>query len=220
MPSKPEKQPLQQSKARSKITVMSKVGNTGNCSRSANDTTRGRKQLHAYEIETTCKAIRSGSRYPLRDELAVRMAYHHGLRASELVGLQWQHIDLKARQVQVNRKKNGISNTHPIVSRKEITLLNKLHREQGKPKTGYVFNTERGTVLSVKGLGAMFSAYSEKALGIKWNFHALRHATATDLIDQNIHIHTIQHFMGHRNLQNTTVYLSENSSRFRAIDFD
>ena len=220
MPSKPRNQQVQRSKSSSKTTVWSKVGSTGNCSRTANDKARGRKFLYPHEIEAICKTIRKGSRYPLRDELAVRMAYHHGLRASELVGLQWQHIDLKARQLQVNRLKNGISNTHPIVSRKEITLLNKLHRERGNPKTGYVFNTERGTVLSVKGLAAMFVSNSEKALGMKWNFHALRHATATDLIDQNIHIHTIQHFMGHRNLANTTVYLSENSSRFRAIEFE
>ena len=191
-----------------------------NRSRKENDKHRGRPNLLKSEIEAICKTIKDGSRYALRDELAVLMAYHHGLRASELTGLQWQHIDLKTRQLQVNRKKNGISNVHPITSKREIMLLTRLHKDQGKPRTGFVFNTERKTVLSVNSFQKMFSTYSEKALGVKWNVHALRHSCGTDLVGQGIHLHTIQHFMGHKNLQNTAVYLNNHPERFKAIEWD
>lgn len=197
-----------------------KVVDTGNHSRIKNDNLRGRKHLTGTEITGICDSIKATSRYALRDELMVLMCYHHGYRASELVDIQWQHVDLKIRQLQVNRVKNGINNIHPITDKREILLLTRLHKAQNKPKTGYLFNTERNTVMSVNSLQKMFSAMSEKALGIKWNVHALRHACGTDLVSQGIHLSTIQHFMGHKNIQNTAIYLHNSTDRFKEISWN
>lgn len=191
-----------------------------NRSRIDNDKKRGRKHITAAELETICQTIKDCSRHPVRDELMTRMTFTHGLRVGELVALQWQHVNLKNRQLKVNRLKNGIPATHPIISKREIMLLNQLHKASGKPKTGYLFNTERNTAVSVNGFQRMFGTYSERALGVKWNAHALRHGCGTDLVDQNLHLHTIKDYMGHRNIQNTQIYLHESAKRFNGIQFD
>jgi type 1 fimbriae regulatory protein FimB/type 1 fimbriae regulatory protein FimE len=42
-----------------------------------------------------------------REALLIMMAYRHWLRASELAGLCWDHIDLNAGAFHVARRKNG-----------------------------------------------------------------------------------------------------------------
>jgi len=71
-----------------KLTETRKVGG----SRKFNDEQRGRRNLTHQEVDMICKAIRSCSRHPLRDEAMVLMAFHHGLRISELTNIKWQHI--------------------------------------------------------------------------------------------------------------------------------
>ena len=213
-----ESQGLQDSKRDAKTTETLKV--IPNRSRIENDKKRGRKHITPAELEAICSTIRKQSRNPVRDELMTRMTFTHGLRVGELVLLQWQYIDLKARQVKINRLKNGIATMHPIVSKREIMLLNRLYKASEKPRAGYLFNTERQTAVSVNGFQRMFGTYSERALGVKWNAHALRHGCGTNLVDQNLHLHTIKDYMGHVNIQNTAKYLHESAKRFNAIKWD
>jgi len=44
-------------------------------------------------------AKKRGGRYGLRDLLAIRMCWRHGLRVSELVGLRWEHVEWKTAQL-------------------------------------------------------------------------------------------------------------------------
>lgn len=52
-------------------------------------------------------ARRGGGRVGERDALLIMMAYRHGLRASELIALRWDHVDLKAGLLHVTRLKHG-----------------------------------------------------------------------------------------------------------------
>ena len=59
-------------------------------------------------------ARQTDGRVAARDALLIMMAYRHGLRASELAGLRWDQIDLKAGTLHVARRKNGSPSTHPL----------------------------------------------------------------------------------------------------------
>ena len=196
-------------------TVMLKVGT----SRKANDHARGRKHLLKDEVLTICKTVKDGSRYPVRDEAMLLMTFNHGLRVSELVAIRWQHVDLKHGQIAVQRVKEGISNTHPIFDRRELMLLKRLHKEQGKPTTGFVFRNERGGAVSVNSFQQLVNRYSLKALGVKWNAHALRHGCGTAMVDNRHDIRVVQNWLGHKNIQNTTVYLHESVRQFDDVKF-
>jgi integrase len=56
------------------------------------------------------------------------VAYRHGLRASELVALRWDDIDLTTGRLHVRRAKGGDASVHPISARKS-RALRKLLRE-------------------------------------------------------------------------------------------
>ena len=75
---------------------------------------QSRKRAYSFltksELDTLEKAARK-KRWGKRDWLAIRMAYRHGLRASELVGLEWNDFDLDRGTVLIQRAKGGISST-------------------------------------------------------------------------------------------------------------
>lgn len=202
-----------------KSTETLKVRDSGNRSRTANDELRGKRHLTDQEVAKVCAAIHQHARYPERDELMVWMAFRHALRVSELVNAKWQHIDLKTGQIAVKRMKNGIDTQHPISDKRELLLLRRMHRTQGKPTTGFVFKNERGGVVSTNGFQKMFSKFSAEALGVKWNAHALRHGCGTALIDRGHDLRTVQVYMGHKNIQNTTRYLHESVKQFAKIEW-
>jgi type 1 fimbriae regulatory protein FimB/type 1 fimbriae regulatory protein FimE len=188
-------------------------------SRKTNDELRGKRHLTPAEIRTVCKTLRQRSRHKDRDECMVLVAFHHGLRVSELTNIKWQHIDLKAGQIAIKRLKNGIDTVHPISDARELMLLKRLHQAQDKPKTGFVFRNERGGAVSTNGFQKLFAAASEHALGVKWNAHALRHACGTALVDKGLDLRTVQVYMGHRNIQNTTQYTHETVRQFDKIEW-
>lgn len=202
-----------------KFTETLKVSKSGNCSRVANDELRGKRHLTDAELQKVCKAIRKKSRNPIRDELMTLMAFRHGLRVSELVNVKWQHIQMRSGQISIKRMKNGIDTLHPISDKRELLLLRRTHREQGKPQAGFVFKNERGASVSVNGYQKMFGKFSELALGVKWNAHALRHGCGTALIDRGHDLRMVQVFMGHQNIQNTTRYVHESVKQFEKIEW-
>ena len=205
--------------SKAKTTETLKVINPANRSRLANDELRGKRHLNPNEVDQICKTIQKKSRNPGRDELMVLMSFHHGFRVSELTSVKWQHIDLKSGQLSVRRMKNGIDTVHPISDKRELMLLRRIHREQLKPTAGFVFRNERGSPVSVNGFQKMFGKFSEQALGVKWNSHSLRHACGTALIDRGHNLRTVQMYMGHRNIQNTTAYLHESAKQFEKIEW-
>ncbi|MGH8226989.1 MAG: tyrosine-type recombinase/integrase [Steroidobacteraceae bacterium] len=80
------------------------------------------------EIERVLRTAGQSGRHGHRDRTLVLIAYRHGLRVGELVGLRWDQVDLKAGLLHVARLKNGIASTHPI-RWPELRALRELHRQ-------------------------------------------------------------------------------------------
>ena len=81
---------------------------------------RSREYLAKREVE---------NRWGHRDATMVLIAFRHGLRASELVDLCWDQIDLETAILHVRRLKNGSPATH-LLTGKELRALRRLQREQ------------------------------------------------------------------------------------------
>ena len=84
---------------------------------------RTREYLTEAEIEKLLVAAKS-NRWGHRDVLMILLAYRHGLRASELVGLRWEQVDFKGSRIHVRRVKNSDDATHPLTG-KELRALRK-----------------------------------------------------------------------------------------------
>jgi integrase len=136
-----------------------------------------RKYLTAREIEKLMDYARKHSRYGHRDSTMILVAYRHGLRASEVCGLQWHQVELDQGRMHVRRAKNGTPSVHPIRG-DEIRALRKLRRES--PNEAYVFVTERGGPMSTIGFHHLIQRLGKAAkMPFPLHPHMLRHAGQT-----------------------------------------
>jgi integrase len=142
----------------------------------------------------------------------ILLAYHHGLRVSELVSLQWSAIDLVTGTLHVHRLKNGIDTTHPLTA-KELRTLKQLCR--ASPNARFVFLSNRGTPMTRQNVNAMLSKLGKLAgIDVPVHPHMLRHSTGYALANQGRDTRSLQHYLGHRNIQNTVGYTQLNANRF------
>jgi site-specific recombinase XerD len=146
--------------------------------------------------------------------LMVLLTYRHGLRAAGVVDLAGQ-VDFKTASLHVRRAKNGTPGTHPLTGR-ELRELRRHQRESAK--SPFVFVSERGAPLSAPGFSRMIERAAVVAdLGIKAHAHMLRHACGYKLANDGIDTRSLQAYLGHRNIQNTTRYTALAPDRFKGF---
>ena len=143
--------------------------------RPKNREVRSREHLLPDEVEALMKAAGQVGRHRLRDRTLILVAYRHGLRVSELIGLKWDQFDLKRGQAHINRLKSGSASTHPIEG-DELRLLRRLQREY--LDTPFVFTTERGGPLTRSTVSKLISRAGQDAgFAFPAHPHMLRHGT-------------------------------------------
>jgi integrase len=176
---------------------------------------RSREHLTEQEVERLIEAVK-GNRWGQRDATMVLIAFRHGLRASELVDLRWEQIDLENALLHVRRVKQGSPATHPLTGR-ELRAFRKLHRDQ-QPKSPFVFVSERGAPFSKRGFQAILERAGEAAgFDMKIHPHMLRHACGFKLANEGVDTRTIQAYLGHKSIQHTVRYTELAPTRFKSL---
>ena len=189
-------------------TVNRAVGPT----RRANSEYRSREHLTPSEVEQLIETAKT-NRYGHRDATMLLVAFRHGLRASELCGLEWSQVDFNSATLYVRRVKNGKPATHPIRG-DEMRALRKLQREA--PKSPFVFVSERGTPFSPHGFNWLVKRAGQKAgLPFQAHAHMLRHSAGYKRAGDGHDMRAIQDYLGHTNVQNTVRYTQLAPGRFR-----
>jgi type 1 fimbriae regulatory protein FimB/type 1 fimbriae regulatory protein FimE len=182
--------------------------------RGTNASRRPREYLTPDEVARLIKAAGRLGRHGHRDETLILLAYRHGLRVSELVGLRWDAVDLKGGLLHVSRKKNGVPSVHPLRG-VELRALRRLQREQPEGG-GYVFVSERGGPMTADNVRKMVArAGLEARFAFPVHPHMLRHAAGYALANAGHDTRAIQHYLGHRNIQHTVRYTELAPTRFR-----
>jgi len=120
-----------------------------------------RDYLTASEVEKLMDVARE-NRWGHRDATAILLAYRHGLRASELVGLRWDDIDWQTSTLHVRRSKGVIGTRQPLAAR-ELRALRRLQREASGV---HIFVSERDAPLSVAGYQRMVARAGEAAFPV------------------------------------------------------
>src|SRR5919201_4945405 len=140
-----------------------------------------------------------------RDRAIFLLAYRHGLRASEIGLLQRTDIDLKQGRLTVHRLKGSLSAIYPM----QPDMI-KLLRSYLRPRTDdspYLFLSNRGVPIDRRTLWYLMDRYA-KAAGLppeKHKFHCLKHSIATHLLDAGADLAFVKDWLGHANIQNTTI---------------
>jgi type 1 fimbriae regulatory protein FimB/type 1 fimbriae regulatory protein FimE len=181
--------------------------------RQPNVTYRTREYLTGEEVDKLIEAAKR-NRHGHRDSTMVLVAYRHGLRASELVSLQWTQIDFANAVMAVRRVKRGTPATHPILG-DALRALRRLQREQ-EPKSQFVFTSERNGPFTAQGFARMVERAGEAAgLGFPVHAHMLRHSTGFKLANDGVDTRALQGYLGHRNIQHTVRYTELAPNRFQ-----
>ncbi len=150
------------------------------------------------------------------------VAVHCGLRQGELLGLQWNDVDLEAGRLQVRRTLSNGEFTAPKTakSRRTVTLTPtaidalKRHSERQAEEMmradtlyqdqGLVFASMVGTPLSRRNLTRSFKALLRRAgLPRTVRFHDLRHTCATLLLGKGFNSKFVQELLGHATISIT-----------------
>lgn len=161
------------------------------------------KVLSEQEISRLFNAARF-----LKHKAILFTAYSAGLRVSEIINLQWKHIDRQRAQIlieQAKGKKDRFVGLSPVL---EDVLIAYYRKCKIKPLK-YVFESDvQGQPYSARSAQAVFQQSKQKA-GIKKEvgFHSLRHSFATHLLEKGTDVRFIQELLGHFSIKTTTRYL-------------
>jgi integrase len=195
------------------LTVNGTVATRTPPRRRKNAEVRVREYLTEAEVNRLITAA-GFNRYAYRDTAMILLAYRHGLRASELVGLRWDALDFSHGRIHINRAKSGSPAVHPLSGR-ELRALRRLRREQ-EPVSPFVFTSERGVPFTTAGFRKMVARLGTTA---KFDFpvhpHMLRHGCGYALANRGVDTRSLQAYLGHRNIQHTVRYTELAPTRFK-----
>ena len=195
-----------------KLVAPTTVNRTVTPKRPPNSKLRTREYLTAAEVDRLMNAARK-NRWGHRDATMILVAYRHGLRASELVDLHWDQVDLASGTLHVRRLKQGVPSTHPIRG-DELRALRRLKKEQSK--SAFVFTSERDAPFTAAGFARMIERAGQEAkFGFKAHPHMLRHACGYTLANKGVDTRALQAYLGHKNIQHTVRYTELSPARFK-----
>jgi len=154
-----------------------------------------------------------------RDAAMLELLYGAGLRVSELAGLTLGSVDREAHRVRVlgkGRKERIVPYGKPasdaldawIAIRPSLTI----------DSTDALFLGARGTKLTVRQIQNVVRRYGALGAGRSdLHPHALRHTTATHLLDAGADLRAIQELLGHASLSTTQRYTHVTIDRLMAV---
>ena len=162
---------------------------------------------------------RSKTRKALRDRALLELMYATGMRASEVIALKVDAVDLEAGTVRClgKGKKERIL---PLYDRAREALKDYLEKGRARLLQGRdekaLFVNRRGKPLTRQGLWLLIKEYAEAA-GIIGEVtpHTLRHSFATHLLDGGAGLREVQQLLGHANISTTQIYTKVSTRRKR-----
>ncbi|MGY4893888.1 MAG: site-specific tyrosine recombinase/integron integrase [Candidatus Saccharimonadota bacterium] len=170
--------------------------------------------LHYDEVIRLTEQIDIASEKGLRDRAILELLFSSGLRVSELVNLNRDHINTKRREFMVRGK--GQKDRPVFISQAASDWVDRyLDSRQDTLAPlfiSYSRNVETDTSgdyrrLTARSIQRMVSKYARLA-GITKHVspHTMRHSFATDLLMNGADLRSVQSMLGHSNIATTQIY--------------
>jgi integrase/recombinase XerD len=157
-------------------------------------TERKSRKLPGYLNDTEFNTIIKLVRKPYH-KLAFMLAYHSGLRISEVVNLKPEDLDIPGKRIFIKEAKYGRDRVVPM--------------PKGIPKS---YTDLIPIKCGVRALQLAFKAYYVKSGVTKRDihFHSLRHSFAVRAMEKGMPANQLQVLLGHENLSTTSIYTKVN----------
>jgi site-specific recombinase XerD len=181
--------------------------------------------LTPEEVERLFKTCSLQTLAGLRDRAILELLFSSGLRVSELVALDKDHINLKRREFMVRGK--GQKDRPIFISpdaafwiqkyldMRKDTVKPLFIRYSGQKKIDTSGNFHRLTARSVQRMVAKTALLA----GITKHVspHTLRHSFATDLLMNGADLRSVQAMLGHSNIATTQIYTHVTDPHLKSI---
>lgn len=140
-----------------------------------------------------------------KHKVILSLLYSAGLRVSELINLQWKHIDRSRMVINIIAAK-GKKDRQVMLSPNIIPLLEKYWLEYRSKD--FLLNGQYSNQYSERSVGQVVKQLAEKA-GInnkRVYTHLLRHCSFTHMVEAGTDINLIQRLAGHSSVKTTAIY--------------
>jgi integrase/recombinase XerD len=156
----------------------------------------------------------------LRDWALLELMYATGMRASEVIGLDVENVDLEAQTVRCLGKGNK-ERILPLYDHAVEVL--RIYLTQGRPALSgdagesALFLNHRGDPLTRQGLWLIVKDWAAAA-GLERDVtpHVLRHTFATHMLNGGAGLREVQQLLGHANISTTQIYTEVSTRRKRS----
>lgn len=170
--------------------------------------------LHFDEIERIIEQINTSDEPGLRDRAIIELLFSSGLRVSELINLNRDHINTKRREFTVRGK--GKKDRPVFISESAAEHVENYLASRSDSLDplfiSYSNNSEVNTSgdyrrLTPRSVQRIVNKYTRLA-GITKHVspHTMRHSFATDLLMNGADIRSVQMMLGHSNISTTQIY--------------
>jgi site-specific recombinase XerD len=143
-----------------------------------------------------------------RDQAIFTLMLRCGLRVEEVAHLSLSHIDLKRRMLLIQDGK-GAKDRIVYLSNDALHALLEYLRVRPANKVRRVFLVEKGPLsgqpLSIRGIQKRMEYYARKT-NLRISCHHLRHTMATQMLNADADLSTIQDLLGHNSIRTTQRY--------------
>lgn len=143
-----------------------------------------------------------------RDHAMLELLYATGIRVSELISLDVEHVNLAAGFIRCTSKnKERIIPLYPGAVRAINDYVRNVRPQLAVEGEKALFVNMSGERMSRQGFWKIIKGYQEKA-GIKTDItpHTLRHSFAAHLLANGADLRSIQEMLGHSDISSTQIY--------------
>ncbi len=155
-------------------------------------------------------------RFSRRDAAIMELMYSTGMRVSEIVSRNQDHLDFDTGMVRVTGKGNkerivpfgsaAAEALHKYFPER-LELLTACVARGKQPDREALFVNARGTRITARSVERMVREYGLRAgITVTVTPHALRHSFATHLLEMGADLRTVQELLGHVSLSTTQKY--------------
>jgi len=175
--------------------------------------------LNTDEVAKLIEAPNEKDTGGLRDRAIFETLYSTGIRVSELVGLNIEHLDFIGGVVRVYGKGKKERMT-PIGDRalRAIRAYLQKRSEKGRVDRGAVFLNKNGGRLTDRSVRRIVGKYI-RVVSLREGIspHTLRHSFATHLLNKGADLRSVQELLGHMNLSTTQIYTHVTTKRLKEV---
>lgn len=177
--------------------------------------------LSVEDVEQLLAQPNHGTVTGMRDKAMLELLYATGMRVSEMLGLDTQHLNLDLGFVRCMGKgsRERIIPVGEVAQKYLREYLSrcwlKLRRNSGERA---VFLNKNGRRLTRQGFWKILKGYAKKA-GIQQEItpHVLRHSFATHLLENGADLRAVQEMLGHADISTTQIYTHLSKRKLREV---